>query len=131
MYSHAQLNDAFGFQVPKSYVRMLEIAEQLNPADSNNAFDPLALYQLDRFGFHAKHAESPPELVIFGWTGNDDGHYAFIVDDPRRPCEEYQIGLFYGDGTVRRIVASSIPEFLGVLCRSTLEDEPEGDEAEN
>jgi hypothetical protein len=109
---------------------MLAIARKLNPKDPANAFDPLMLCRLDRHGFRAEHAESPPELAIFGWTGNDDGHYGFIVDDPRETADEYVIGMFYGDGTLCGIVAPRLPEFLGVLCRQIAQDEPEGEAGE-
>src|SRR4029079_6977522 len=80
------------------------------------------MYSLNYRGIRAVHVEAPPEFVILGATGNDDGRYGFLVDDPTEIREEYPIGEFYGDGTGKSILASDFREFLAVRIAQAYED---------
>lgn len=119
------LDRAFGVPVPMSYLTLLEIVEELS-VDGHlwNALEPIAFY-FDRkaYGLSALPTLTPPELIVCGWTGMDDGHYGFLVDQLDPKSGEYPICRFYSaGGTIAAAVAGGIGELVGTLVRTYLDD---------
>ncbi|MDP9175661.1 MAG: hypothetical protein M3O30_17595 [Planctomycetota bacterium] len=111
----------FGFRVPKSYFQLMEIANRLQPDHPWNAFDPIGLLNLDDCGPEACSYTAPGDFVVLGWTGGDSIHYGFVLDDDiNSGCAERAIAMNDPIGTDTRLLANSLPEFLGFLCANDI-----------
>lgn len=130
IHSRQSIDRKFGFRVPETYIQLLKVAQRLDD-ELWNAFDPLMFYvSKKQIGLRALPTATPPELVVLGWTGADDGHYGFLVDNPSQDSDEYSIGEFYADGGGGKTIAASIPEFLGSLYRELVDDYGEGPDSD-
>jgi len=86
--TYEEVSRRFGFPVPRTYYRFLEIAFQIAPDDPWNVFENLGFHALDATRANPEfvdpghdYADTPSEAFIFAWAGGDGAHYAFIVDD--------------------------------------------------
>jgi hypothetical protein len=119
-----ELDRAFGVPVPASYVALLEIVEELSVGgDLWNALPIHFAFDRKAYGLSALPTLTPPELIVCGWTGMDDGHFGFLVDQRAPETGEYPIGEFYSaDGSTAPAMASGIGEFVGCLIRAYYDD---------
>lgn len=122
--THDQLNEQFGFRVPRSYHRLIELATRIGDAEYPwNAFDLLMLTNLDAVGREGCSYTAPGDFAILGWTGGDSGHYGFLLDDEIDDGRERPIAVWYPDTTETQILAADLCGLLSYLCALSAEDE--------
>jgi hypothetical protein len=115
--THEQLNQKFGFRVPASYHRLVELAYRLADDDRpGNGFSYLSLCYLDEVGQGACSYTAPGDFAILGWSGTDSTHYGFVLDDEVDDGRERPIALNDPNGGETRLLATNLPEFLAGLC---------------
>lgn len=116
----AKIDEAFGFPVPLSYIRLLELAQHIKPQNPAYAFDDICLMSLDAAGQFNANGEpyiviiTPPELYQFASTGTDGAVRGFVISDLPTDRQEHTIAEYTYAGYAL-LFATSI---RGCLLRS-------------
>ncbi len=120
--AYAALSRHHGLRVPIAYFEFVTLARELSPGDPALAFEPLGFIWDEpgddedaRWpGDDGRYVGTPAELVVFGRSGTDGGHFGFLVDDETATRGEYPIVEVYPRSEIT-IVGATFAEFVGYL----------------
>lgn len=100
--------ERFGFFVPHSCHSFVE------PEDPWNAFTGLGMFLEESPSPQHGDPGIPAELNLFAWTGIDDGHFAFVVDEEPGRLQEFPIAVVR-PGESMYLRGMNFAEFLTLL----------------
>lgn len=126
--SYNQVCRGFGFPVPKSYYRLIELAFRITPTNPWNAFRELDILYFDATSANPDYVypghdypDTPVEIHVIAWGGTDGTHYGFIVDDLPSAPHELPIAEVYPNSGCR-VLGMNISEFIGLRIAETIRD---------